>query len=218
MPRRFRLTGDKEVLWLPVDLDANISSPVARNFFGLGRVAPSVRRESQQALADTIADRLQADHPLSDSWNLKLTKKKVAYVNDTARKALFVLLGAVGFVLMITCANTAHLFLSQVAVRQREMAVRTAIGAPRARLLRGVLIESVPACRLWRGAWPVVRHVGHRRHPGGSTTELHVLRDDADRARSSGACRQRSDLAGHRRRVRAGSSHSRVTARASTRF
>ena len=143
MPRRFRLTGDKEVLWLPVDLDANISSPVARNFFGLGRVATSIRRGSEQALADTIADRLQADHPLSDSWNLKLTKKKVAYVSDTARKALFVLLGAVGFVLLITCANTAHLFLSQVAVRQREMAVRTAIGAPRARLLRGVLIESV---------------------------------------------------------------------------
>jgi putative ABC transport system permease protein len=143
MPRKFRLTGDKEWIWLPVDIQATIASPTASNFYGIAHLATSVRPGTEQQLADAIAERLQAENPLPDSWILGVTRKKVAYVYAATRKALFVLLGAVGFVLLITCANTAHLFLSQVSVRQREMAVRTAIGASRTRLLREVLTESL---------------------------------------------------------------------------
>ena len=143
MPRRFRLMGDSDLVWLPVDVQAHAGNAAMRSFYGLGRLATSVRRGTEQQLADTIADRLQAESPLPMTWGLRVQPKKVAYVYDTTRTALFVLLGAVGFVLLITCANTAHLFLSQVAARQREIAVRTALGAERRRLIADVLVESV---------------------------------------------------------------------------
>jgi putative ABC transport system permease protein len=143
MPRRFRLTGDKESVWLPYDPQSNIGDTAMRNFFGIARLAMSVGRGSEQRLADTIADERQVQAPLPRTWGLRLERKKVANVNATTRIALFVILGAVAFVLLITCANTASLFLSQIAIRQREMAVRTAIGARRSRLIREMLTESL---------------------------------------------------------------------------
>jgi putative ABC transport system permease protein len=161
MPRRFRLTGDKESVWLPYDPQANIADTAVQDFFGIARLSPSVPRGSEQRLADTIADRRQIQSPLARTWGLRLDHKKVAHVNATTRTALFVILGAVAFVLLITCANTASLFLSQIAVRQREMAVRTAIGARRSRLIREMLTESVlfavcgGALGVWIAIWGV---------------------------------------------------------------
>src|SRR4029077_13122017 len=109
MPRRFRLTGEKESLWLPYDPQSNISDTSVRGFFGLGRLATSAPRGSEQQLADTIADRRQVQDPLPRTWGLRLERKKVAHVAARARAALFVILGAVAFVLLITCANTASL-------------------------------------------------------------------------------------------------------------
>jgi len=143
MPRRFRLTSEKESLWLPYDPQSNISDATVRGFYGLGRLATSVARGSEQQRADTIADRRQIQAPLPRTWGLRLDRKKVANVDKTARAALLVILGAVAFVLLITCANTASLFLSQIAVRQREIAIRTAIGAARSRLIREMLTESL---------------------------------------------------------------------------
>jgi len=143
MPRRFRLTGDTESVWLPYDPQSNLGDTTVRGFFGLARLAPSVSRGSEQQLADTIADRRQADAPLARTWGLRLERKRVASVDTTTRTALLVILGAVAFVLLITCANTASLFLSQIAIRQREMAIRTAIGAARSRLIREMVTESL---------------------------------------------------------------------------
>lgn len=144
MPRRFRLTGDDEHVWVPVAV-RTAPADTPSNFIGLGRLAPGVARGTEQSLADTLASRMQSATPLPREpfWDIWLTPKKVAAVADTTRTALFVLLGAVGFVLLITCANIASLFLSQIANRQREMAIRTAIGASRRRLFREVLTESV---------------------------------------------------------------------------
>jgi putative ABC transport system permease protein len=143
MPRRFRLTGDKESLWLPYDPQSNLADTSVQNFFGIALLATSVAGRSEQQIADRIADERQVHAPLARTWGLRLTRKKVAYVNTTTQTALFVILGAVAFVLLITCANTASLFLSQIAIRQREMAVRTAIGARRSRLIREMLTESL---------------------------------------------------------------------------
>ena len=144
MPRRFRLTGDDEQLWVPANVKAN-DPDAPRRFAGIGRLAAGVTPATAQAVADTVSARMQAATPLPGEpfWDIWLTRKNVSEVDDSTRTALFVLLGAVGFVLLITCANTASLFLSQVGIRQREMAVRAAIGARRAQLFREVLTESV---------------------------------------------------------------------------
>lgn len=144
MPRRFQLLQDEEALWLPVDLEAHVMNPdYQRGFFGVGRLSGGVAMNAAQALADQIADRLQQETPLPRTWDLRLEKKQVARVEATTQTALFVLLGAVAFVLLITCANVANLFLSQAPARQREMAIRSALGASRVRLIRSVLWESV---------------------------------------------------------------------------
>ena len=143
MPRRFRLLQEEEAFWLPVDLQARITDPAARGFYGIGRLGPGVTHASAQAMADQIAERLQKETPIPITWGLDVRKKEIARVDETTKTALFVLLGAVGFVLLITCANVANLFLSQAPVRQREMAIRSALGAGRGQLMRSVLVESL---------------------------------------------------------------------------
>jgi putative ABC transport system permease protein len=143
MPRRFLLHGESDAFWLPVDLEARVTDASLRNFYGVGRLAPGVAAERAQEVADEIADRLQAEAPLPETWGLGVHRKRVADVDDTTRTALFVLLGAVGFVLLITCANVANLILSRAPARQRDMAIQSALGASRGRLIRSVMFEGL---------------------------------------------------------------------------
>jgi putative ABC transport system permease protein len=143
MPRRFRLLQDEEAVWLPVDVTANIADTTLRGFYGLGRLAPGVRMPAAQQMADDVASRLQQATPIARTWDLALEQKRIARVDPTTRTALFVLLGAVSFVLFITCANVANLFMAQAPLRVREMAIRSALGSGRARLIRSVLVESL---------------------------------------------------------------------------
>ena len=142
MPRRFRLLREDESFWLPIDMSAQPADSTFRGY-GIARLAPGVTQDDAQPLADQLAERLQQESPLPATWGLGLNQKHVARVDGTTRTALFVLLGAVGFVLLITCANVANLFLSQAPARQREMAIRSALGAGRGLLIRSVLVESV---------------------------------------------------------------------------
>ena len=143
MPRRFRLLGESDSFFLPIDLDARITDASLRSFYGIGRLAPGVTHEQAQTLANDIADRLQVESPLPETWGLGVRRKRIANIDDTTRRTLFVLLGAVGFVLLITCANVANLFLSRAPARQKEMAIQSALGASRGQLFRSVMLESV---------------------------------------------------------------------------
>ncbi|HVF44976.1 MAG TPA: ABC transporter permease [Pyrinomonadaceae bacterium] len=112
----------------------------------LARMKPGVSVEQAQAEMDTIAADVRRQF-LTDteegSWGLLLTPLDQFVVGGTIRTALWILLGAVLFVLLIACANVANLMLARSAVRQKEIAVRAALGASRWRVMRQLLTESV---------------------------------------------------------------------------
>jgi putative ABC transport system permease protein len=160
MPR-FRLLRD-DAAWIPIDVNASADQSASMStFYGLGRLPPGLSVAAAQRLSESTADQLDRISPLPRGWHLRLTEKRVARVSATTRTVMFLLLGAVAFVLLISCANVANLFLSRAAARQRDVAIRSALGASRARLLCDTLVESLAiaaiggAAGLWLSTWGV---------------------------------------------------------------
>jgi putative ABC transport system permease protein len=109
-----------------------------------GRLKVGVSRKQAQAQADVLVQRLAKQYPqFYEGWIIQVQPLRNTFVFPETRKSLWILLGAVAFVLLIACANVANMLLARGASRQPEVAVRTTLGAGRWRVIRQLLTESI---------------------------------------------------------------------------
>jgi putative ABC transport system permease protein len=108
----------------------------------VGRLKPDAALPRAQAEADILGNQISAEHPNENDLHPKLTFLR-EHVSGRLRPALWILASAVGVVMLIVCANLSNLMLARTAARQREMAIRAALGAGRKRLIRQLLTESL---------------------------------------------------------------------------
>jgi putative ABC transport system permease protein len=150
MPRGFQLfvkegsfTGEQSEMWLPIAFTARSRVPRGRYMAAIARLKPDVSLAQAQSQMDALASALEKQWPVFDKdWGINLVPIREQFVGNF-RQALLVLLGAVAFILLIGCTNVANLLLARAAQRQREIAIRAAMGAGRKRIARQLITESI---------------------------------------------------------------------------
>ena len=143
LPSGFRFPNDAEV-WLAADIDGQNQSRTSHNYSGVGRLKDGVSVDQAREDISAIARRIyetaseKTDYLLKDGTVVPLQD----FITGPVRSPLLILLGAVGFLLLVACANVANLLLAQASVREHELSIRSALGATRGRLVRQFLTES----------------------------------------------------------------------------
>ncbi len=172
-------------IWTPLTFDPNDMhgrSRKARALNVIGRLTDSTTEEQAQREFTVIAARLGSSYPDSNAgWGARVMAVQEQLVT-TVRPALMLIMGAVGFLLLIVCANVANLMLARLSARRTEIAVRAALGAGRAQLIRQVLAESLVLSAVGGVlgllvAWAGVRFV--HALPQGSLPRMQDVRLDA---------------------------------------
>jgi len=144
MPRSFQFApfwATHAELWVPLGLAARAKNRGGQSLRAFARLRPGVTFEQARADLGAVTARLEREFPGTNK-NVTVQSLKHKVVGDI-ETPLLVLLVAVAFVLLIACANVAHMLLARAAFRQKELAIRTALGATRQRIIAQLFVESV---------------------------------------------------------------------------
>jgi putative ABC transport system permease protein len=147
LPQTVRLPASakwRDQVWVPIAFSSEEASNRGAHYLEvIARMKPGITLAKAQAEMETVAARLAQQYPDVNARRGAVVRPLHEEIVGNMKSALLILLGAVAFVLLIACANVANLLLARAAVRQKEIALRLALGADRARLIEQLVVESV---------------------------------------------------------------------------